>query len=283
MSIPSPTISSQVGRSVTKTFNQAFVTLGGTAFYILFDHPDNIPAPFQTSHDGAKYWVTGRVGYNVSRSFYVFAEGDGIFQRFNNSVFNTNGYRVIGGVGSDDPRVCSVVKSMADIRLRTAERRITAGCPRLGHPHRRQQRCLWWPSYLLPDPVLDDYGAVDQTLGISTSLSPSVPQGVPTRRPRAILQTTYGISRIGRSAPGAATRKATSLGCPGCNNHGWLAGASFNYEIWRNLLLTLDYQYTTVQLECGILQFYAQYGTLPALHTGTERGDLDGWLETELE
>jgi opacity protein-like surface antigen len=27
-------------------------------------------------------------------------------------------------------------------------------------------------------------------------------------------------------------------------NQGWLAGASFNYAIWRNLLLTLDYQYT---------------------------------------
>jgi opacity protein-like surface antigen len=33
----------------------------------------------------------------------------------------------------------------------------------------------------------------------------------------------------------------------GLNNNGWLFGASFNYEIWRNLLLTLDYQYTTVR------------------------------------
>jgi hypothetical protein len=25
-----------------------------------------------------------------------------------------------------------------------------------------------------------------------------------------------------------------------------MAGASFNYEIWRNLILTLDYQYSTL-------------------------------------
>src|SRR4029077_8227800 len=33
---------------------------------------------------------------------YVFAESSGIFQRFNNSLFDTNGYRVIGGFGNHD-------------------------------------------------------------------------------------------------------------------------------------------------------------------------------------
>ena len=48
---------------------------------------------------------------------------------------------------------------------------------------------------------------------------------------------------IGRSALGAATPKAGTSDL--LQNQGWLVGASFNYEIWRNLLLTLDYQYTT--------------------------------------
>ena len=34
----------------------------------------------------------------------MFGEGDGIFQRFNNSLFDTNGYRAIGGVGWDEPK-----------------------------------------------------------------------------------------------------------------------------------------------------------------------------------
>ena len=59
----------------------------------------------------------------------------------------------------------------------------------------------------------------------------------------------------GRSASGAAILEATSLELSGLDNHGWLAGASFNYEIWRNLMLTLDYQYTTVQSDAAFSDF----------------------------
>src|SRR5262249_4624348 len=90
------------GGAVTKTFDQAFVGLSATAFDIVYDHSDNIPQPFHTSHDGASFWFSGRVGYNFPQ-FYVFAQGDYILQRFSNSLFDTNGYRVIGGVGRNDP------------------------------------------------------------------------------------------------------------------------------------------------------------------------------------
>ena len=106
------------GASVTKTIDQFFVTLGGTAYYIAFDHPDSAPVPFQTSHDGANYWVSGRVGYHVTPQFYVFAEGDGIFQRFNNSLFTRTDTELLGALDRTTHKVCSVVKSMADIRLR---------------------------------------------------------------------------------------------------------------------------------------------------------------------
>ena len=45
------------------------------------------------------------------------------------------------------------------------------------------------------------------------------------------------------------------IGLSGLDNHGWLAGASFNYEILRNLMLTLDYQYTTVQSDAAFSDF----------------------------
>ena len=47
------------------------------------------------------------------------------------------------------------------------------------------------------------------------------------------------------------------MGSTGLDN-GWMAGASFNYEIWRNLLLTLDYQYSTVHSNVAFSRFYAQ-------------------------
>ena len=65
----------------------------------------------------------------------------------------------------------------------------------------------------------------------------------------------WALAGCGRSASAAATHEATSLECRGLNNHGWIAGASFNYEIWRNLMLTLDYQYTTVQSDAAFSDF----------------------------
>jgi hypothetical protein len=32
---------------------------------------------------------------------FAFGEVDGIWQRYNNSIFDTNGYRVLGGIGTD--------------------------------------------------------------------------------------------------------------------------------------------------------------------------------------
>src|SRR5262249_29711091 len=90
-----------VSGSLTKTFDQAFVVLSASAYDILYDHNNNLLPPFQTSHDGASYWFSGRLGYNFPQ-FYVFAQGDYILQRFNNSGFDTNGYRVIGGIGKND-------------------------------------------------------------------------------------------------------------------------------------------------------------------------------------
>src|SRR6516165_2703540 len=53
-----------VGGSINKTFNQAFASLGATAFYILYDSQSNlIPQPFQTSNNALSVWVQGRVGY----------------------------------------------------------------------------------------------------------------------------------------------------------------------------------------------------------------------------
>jgi hypothetical protein len=97
----------------TKKFgadDRGFVTVGAAGFYLAYDHSTDLSslgptiAPFNTSHDGTNYQFSGRLGYHVAPSLYVFADGSGIFQRFNNSLFNTNGYRVTGGIGSDDPK-----------------------------------------------------------------------------------------------------------------------------------------------------------------------------------
>jgi len=240
------------GARVTKTFNEAFVILSGTAFDIVYDHSDNIPFPFQTSHDGASFWISGRVGYHFTPSFYAFAQGDGIFQRFSNSLFDTNGYRVIGGVGSEDPKSFFRGEVYGGYWAQNQQQQNVNG---FGIPTDVNSGVFGGRLSYFPTRYWAIVAQVDEVLGMSTTLQPNIPFGIPTRTTTAILQTTYGIARDWSFGVRGGYTRAEFIGQSGLNNNGWLAGASFNYEVWRNLMLTLDYQYTTVQSNAPFSDF----------------------------
>jgi len=244
--------------TVTKTFDQAFVTLRGTAFNIVYDQSDNALFPFQTSHNGASFWLSGRVGYNLP-SFYVFAQGDGIFQRFSNSVFDTNGYRVIGGVGTNDPSSLFKGEVYGGYQFQDQGQQNVPALgvpPALGIPQDAGNGVFGGRLSYFPTEYWTIIAQIDASfVGMSTQLAPGVPQGIPTRTTTAILQTTYGLSRLWSVGVRGGYTRGDFIGVSGLNNHGWLAGASFNYEIWRNLMLTLDYQYSTVESNAAFSDF----------------------------
>ena len=76
----------------------------------------------------------------------------------------------------------------------------------------------------------------------------------------AILQTTYGIARDWSVGARGGYTRAQFFGISDLQN-GWLAGGSFNYQIWRNLFLTLDYQYTNVRSNVAFGNFITNMGT----------------------
>jgi Putative beta-barrel porin 2 len=248
------------GGYVTKTFNQAFVNLGATAFYILYDQQADIPEPFQTSSDGTSIWVTGKVGYHVIPALYVFGEGDGIFQRFNNSLFNTNGYRVIGGLGSDDPNSLFRGEIYGGYQYQqqvTQDALGTTSIPLVapnGIPFDVGSGVFGGRVAYYPTPYWTFIGSVDQVVGISTQLSPGVPEGIPSKVTTAMLQTNYSISRDWWVGARFGYTQGYFFGIVP-EDQGWLAGASFNYAIWRNLFLTLDYQYTILQSDVALNRF----------------------------
>jgi hypothetical protein len=238
--------------AATKTFDQAFVTLRATSFGIVYDHADNVPAPFHTSHDGASVWLSGRVGYNFP-SFYVFGQGDGIFQYFDNSLFNTGGYRVTGGVGTQDPNSLFKGEVYGGYQFQHQDQQNVAvpGIPQNADNGVFGGRLSYFPTEYWTIIAQIDVNFV----GMSTQLAPGVPQGAPSRTTTGILQMNYALSRQWSVGVRGGYTQADFIGLSGLNNHGWLAGASFNYEIWRNLMLTLDYQYTTVQSNAAFSDF----------------------------
>jgi hypothetical protein len=229
--------------AVTKTFDQAFMTVRGTAFDIVYDHSDSIPAPFQTTHDGASFWLSGRVGYNLAAA-YVFAQGDGIFQRFNNSLFDTNGYRVIGGIGTNDANSLIKGEIYGGYQFQHQEQQnVSVSNP----PQDVSGGVFGGRLTYMPTEYLTVVAQVDEIFGMATQVAPTVPQGDPTRTTTGVLQATYAMAPDWSVGGRIGYTEGTFIGVSGLNNNGWLFGASFNYEIWRNLLLTLDYQYTNVR------------------------------------
>ena len=110
-----------------------------------------------------------------------------------------------------------------------------------------------------PTPYWALIASVDEALGVATFISPTVPAGAPALTTTALLQTTYGIARDWSVGARGGYTRAQYFGIPLLQN-GWLVGGSFNYEIWRNLMLTLDYQYTTMHANVPFDSFVNQHG-----------------------
>ena len=229
------------GASATKQFGEGFASVSGTAFYIAYDHGDNNPAPFSTSHDGTSVWLSGRVGYHFVPGVYAFGEVTGIWQRYNNSIFDTNGYRVLGGIGTDDKNSLVRGEVYGGYQFQHQEQQQLPG---FGIPQDSDSPVFGGRVYYYPTQYWTFIASVDEVLSMSTILSPTIPFGTPNFQTTALLQTTYGLSRQWSIGARVGYTRSDYKGFDRLDT-GWMAGASFNYEIWRNLRLTLDYQYST--------------------------------------
>jgi hypothetical protein len=230
-----------LGGSVTKTFNQVFVTLSASTYYLFYDHDFNVPAQLQTSHDFGSVWLTGRVGYRFP-AFYVFAEASTIWQAFSNSLFNTNGYRVVGGVGTDLPDSLWQAEVYGGWQFQNQNDQ--NNFPLSGVPDDVGRGVFGGRLSYHPTPYWTLIAGVDEALGMSTFITPTLPAGAPNLATTAYIMTTYGLSRWWSVGARFGYTRADYIGFDRTDD-GWMAGASFNYEIWRNLALTLDYQYST--------------------------------------
>ena len=234
------------GASVTKTFDSAFMSLTGTAFHIAFDRS----IPFNTSQDDTSVWISGRFGYHFVPRLYGFVETTAIWQRFNNSLFDTNGYRILGGLGSDDQYSLLRGEVYGGYQFQHQQQ----DSIRSGALQNADSAVFGGRLYYYPTRYLTLIASVDQTLGMSTMLTPSVPAGTPTLVTTAVLQTTYNLARRWSVGARLGYTRGDYFNIDRLDN-GWMAGASFNYEVWRNLHVTLDYQYSTMQSNVTLNEF----------------------------
>jgi hypothetical protein len=228
------------GAAFTKTFGEGFLTLGGDGAHIAWDRTNS---PLQIAEDGLLGRVTGRLGYNVTPQFYVFAEGLGIFQHVENSTkVDTSGYRAIGGIGSADPNSLFRGEIWGGYQFQHENLTTNLIIPGLtgGDTH---DGVFGGSLYYYPTRYWTIMALAQEQLGVTLLGSTVAPVGTPTRTFTSILQTTYHLSRVWWVGVRGGYTRAQYIGTSRLDN-GWMAGASFNYEVWRNLVATLDYQHT---------------------------------------
>jgi opacity protein-like surface antigen len=193
--------------------------------------------------------------------FTFLLTGGGIFQRFQNSLFNTDGYRVTGGIGADDPKSLLTGQIYGGYQeqrefnnqlLTFPGGGVPGGVPgpipgvgvASGIPENTGSSVFGGRLYYFPTRQWTLAAQVDEVLGIATILEPTVPAGTPSRTISSLMQSNYSLWRELTVGVRAGYTRTTFIGIDRTDN-GYMAGASLNYEIWRNLRATLDYQYMT--------------------------------------
>lgn len=243
--------------TVTKTMNRSFVVLGGSISHIAYDNTASLVggALVPSSLDGTVYVLSGRVGYWVTPLFYSFAESSIDRRNFATSAFDSSVYRFVGGIGIDQ---IGLVRGEVFAGYQSSHQDFatlqSAGGGVFGG------RLAYYPTR-----YWTLRASLDETLGLSTVASPTSPLGTSTRVTTALLQSDYAISKVwtaGVRFGYTETQYSGSLR----QDRGWLAGGSFNYNLWRNLGLTIDYQMTKLDSNVPLQSFTRNVVTVGATY-----------------
>jgi hypothetical protein len=255
------TYSNQFTGSVAadKTFGDGFVRLGTAVQHIIYDSPINdyfMNAVFggqpQTKAPASTNITTAmRVGYWMTPQFYAFIEPTADIRRSASWRNDTNGYKVVGGLGSDlislfRGEIYAGYMSQASDHGYFGARGAPAFGGRLSYYPTRQLTLSLTVDNSFTAPVMQG-----QLVGFTYFYTPTAP----TRTLQVKGQAEYEIADYwkayarlgwGQSRGSGYYGYATLLPAwtYGTVTDVWGAGAGMSYNVWRNLALTLEYNFS---------------------------------------
>jgi hypothetical protein len=222
--------------SAEKTFDGVFFLRATARAQLLdFDDPGAGLAPTTVAaRDGVAYTLSLRAGAWLSPLVYVFAEPSVDFRRYRRSAFDSNGYQVVAGVGSDLIGLTRGEIYAGYGRQHALSSALAAvGSPLFG------ARLSWFPTR---DLVFT--GAVEHRL--SGAAATALAATTATRTTQARLQVDYAamqwLTLFARAGYGQ-----TSWTGLGRRDDNWTFGAGLNYTFWRNTAVTFEYQHSRLR------------------------------------
>ena len=230
--------------SVTKMFNVSFVSLRGSIAHITYDNSTGLAGSTSVAPpNGTIYAVTGRAGYWVIPLFYVYVEPTLDWRRYESTIGNSNGYRVVGGLATDKIGLYQG-EIFAGYQAERGDQALVPGSPTTNTSV--NGTVFGGRLNYEPAPFLTIRATLDETLGVSQVTNAATPQGSSTNVATALLQADYAMSRVWMlSGRFGYTNIAyvTNLPDPRHDN-GWLGGLKYSYTFSSNFGVSLDYQYT---------------------------------------
>lgn len=232
-----------------KRFDRTFFGLTTSVVNTTFDSNSAFP----TNRNGTVYTVTQRTGFDLTPSLYAFVDPSYHWQRYVDTTRNSQGYRVTGGLGTAAPGLWQG-EVYGGYQAEKNDIVGTYGGGVYG------LRIAYSPTRMW-----DLRASLDETLGASSIAAGGV-TGVASRVTTALLNAGYhGLPR-GWDANARFGYIYTHFVNTPRNDSGWLAGANVSYEVWRNLGLTLDYQYKSVNSNVAGQSFNQQVVSLGATY-----------------
>lgn len=235
--------------SVKKSMGQFFAAFGGTVSRKSYTDSET---PFGALPDQTVTTLSGRTGVWATPAVYAFVEPSVNWRRFDSAAgFDSSGYRVVGGVGSDQVSLFRgeifggyQQQSFEASPFGTISGAIAGG------------RLFWLPTRALTFAI-----QIDQTLGESTTLTTVNPTGSATRTRSMLAKADYSIARLWSAQSRIGLDHVDYVDGPRRDKR-WLAGATLNYDLFRNFGLALDYQFTRVDSNLSFASYEKNVVTL---------------------
>jgi hypothetical protein len=233
--------------SVTKMFNESFVSLRGSIAHITYDNSTGLAGSTSVAPpNGTIYAVTGRAGYWVSPLFNVYVEPMLDWRRYDSAIGNSSGYRVVGGLATDQLGLFRG-EIFGGYQAENIDQIIVSGVP---NSNSSISGSIFGGRIIYEaEKFLTLRASLDEILGLSQVNSASSPSGTLTRMTSALVQADYAMSAFW-TLSGRVGYITVSAAAPGLANpqhdNAWLAGMKYSYTFSPNFGVALDYQYTNL-------------------------------------
>jgi hypothetical protein len=242
--------------SVNKIFNRGILNLSSSMARTDYQNPGTPGFTTKSFTENGAVWL--------GPTLYFYSNGS--FAATSNAAPNpdSTAYRIVGGIGT---RQVGLVRGSVYFGHQGSESSGRAGGDVYGGSISYYPTPIWTLTATIDETVniSTEIGPSTQALTIPTQLPLQIPLSESTRITSTSLQTTYTISRQWTTSGNVGYTRIEYVGSPRLDNT-WSAGATLNYDIWRNLTLAWGYQYASVISNAPLTSSKKNYVSMSATY-----------------